>query len=180
MQKLITLLLIVFMLSSCASYSVTEGEIQDYLDSRATFERTVGIKSLAYANVKFSDIKVGIGRVSDDRVNLDAKSQAKIMISGQPQQDIAIDVSFSAVPYYDKEEGAIFLNDLEVESLELSPDELTSFAGKQLLTPIVEMVGQFILTQPVYRLDEEDAKQSLLKTARPELLIKNHSLVIQM
>lgn len=179
-MKKLAVLLTSFILSSCASYSVTEGEIQDYLDSRASFERTVGIKGLAYANVKFSDIKVGIGRVADDRVSLDAKSQAKIMISGQQQQDIAIDVSFSAVPYYNKEEGAIFLNDLEVESLDLTPDELTNFASKQLLSSIVEMVGQFILTQPVYRLDEDDAKQSLLKTARPELLIKNHSLIVQM
>ncbi|MCW8329390.1 DUF1439 domain-containing protein [Photobacterium sp. SDRW27] len=168
-----------FLLSSCVSYSVTEEEIQDYLDSRASFERTVGIKGLAYANVKFSDIKVGIGRVSNDRVNLDAKSQAKIMISGQPQQEVMIDVSFSAIPYYDKDEGAIFLNDLEVESLELQPDELTNFAGKQLLTPIVEMIGQLILTNPVYRLDEDDFEQSALKTAKPELLIKNHSLVVQ-
>ncbi|MGF1731503.1 DUF1439 domain-containing protein [Photobacterium kasasachensis] len=179
MKKLVALL-ITFALSSCASYSVTEAEIQDYLDSRAAFERTVGIKGLAYANVKFSDIKVGIGRVADDRVSLDAKSQAKLMISGQRQQEVAIDVSFSAVPYYDKDEGAIFLNDLEVESLELTPDELTSFASKQLLSSVVEMVGQLILTQPVYRLDEEDTKQSMLKTAKPELLIKNHSLVVQM
>lgn len=179
MKKLLAIIVVLF-LSSCASYSVTENEIQEYLDNRAAFERTVGIKGLAWANVQFSDIKVGIGRVSNDRVNLDAKSQAKIMISGQPEQEIAIDVSFSAIPYYDKDEGAIFLKELEMESLDVAPDEFANFATKQLMTPIVDVLGKLILSYPVYRLKEDDLKQSLLKTARPELLIKNHSLVVQM
>lgn len=179
MKKLFALI-VAFTLSSCASYSVTEGEIQNYLDSRATFERTVGIKGLAWANVKFSDIKVGIGRVSDDRVNLDAKTEAKFMISGQPEQEVDIDVSFSAIPFYDKEEGAIYLKDLNMESLDVSPYNLNDFASKQLLTPIVDVVGKIILSYPVYRLKEDDFKQSLIKSARPEMLIENHSLIIQM
>ncbi|WP_036799679.1 DUF1439 domain-containing protein [Photobacterium marinum] len=178
--KRVLILTLVFLLSSCASYSVTEGEIQEYLDKNASFERTVGVKGLAYANVKFNDIKVGIGRVSDDRVNLEAKSEAKIIISGQPEQEVSIDVSFSAVPYYDRNEGAIFLNDLEVESLDIVPDVLEGFGSKHLISPIVQLIGQLLLTRPVYRLDEDDFKQSVLKTARPELLIKNHSLVVQM
>ncbi|MGF1703808.1 DUF1439 domain-containing protein [Photobacterium makurazakiensis] len=169
----------VLVLSSCASYSVTESEVQEYLDEKASFERTVGIKGVAHANVKFNDIKVGIGRVASDRVNLKAKSLAKVSFYGQAPQELTIDVNFSAIPYYDKEEGAIFLNKLEVEDIQVEPNSL-NLPSKQLLSPIVEMVGQFILTRPVYRLNEEDYKQSLLKTAKPELLIKNHSLVIQM
>ncbi|UXI04092.1 DUF1439 domain-containing protein [Photobacterium sp. TY1-4] len=179
-MRSIIVLLCLTMLASCVSYSVTESEIQDYLDSRASYERTVGVKGFAHANIKFNDLKIGIGRVTDDRVNLDAKSHAKIMITGQPQQEVAIQANFSAIPYYDKSEGAIYLKDLKVESLDLTPDTFSNFAAKQLLSPIVEMVGNLILTQPVYRLDDEDMKQSLLKTARPELKIKNHALVVQM
>ncbi|WP_299013291.1 DUF1439 domain-containing protein [uncultured Photobacterium sp.] len=180
MKNFFAFTLLTLFLSSCASYSVTENEIQEYLDSQASFERTVGIKGLAYANVKFNDIKVGIGRISNERVNLDANSEAKLMISGQPEQEINIDVSFSAIPYYDKDEGAIFLNDLEVESLEILPEAITGVAGNQLLSPIVRLIGQLILSRPVYRLDEDDFKQTALKKARPELLIKNHTLVVQM
>ncbi|PSW20217.1 DUF1439 domain-containing protein [Photobacterium sanctipauli] len=182
MRSLLSILLatlISVLLSSCASYSVTEAEVQEYLDDKVSFERTVGIKGIAHANVKFDDVKVGIGRVASDRVNLEAKSLAKISLSGQAPQEVAINVNFSAIPYYDKDEGAIFLNELEVEDIDFSPNSL-NLPSKQLLSPIIEMVGQYILTRPVYRLSDEDYKQSLLKTARPELLIKNHSLVIQM
>ncbi|MGR5064704.1 DUF1439 domain-containing protein [Photobacterium sp. DNB22_13_2] len=178
MLKFFCALCVSFLLSSCASYSVTEQEVQDYLDDRSGFERTVGIKGLAHANIKFENVKVGIGRVANDRVNLDADSKAQISIQGQSPQQLQIKVSFSAVPYYDKEEGAIFLNDLNVEDIDIKPNEL-NLPSKQLLSPIVEMVGQYLLTRPVYRLSDEDFKQSMLKTARPELLIKNHELVIQ-
>lgn len=177
-MKIFYALCVSFLLSSCASYSVTEQEVQDYLDDRSGFEKTVGIKGLAHANIKFENVKVGIGRVANDRVNLDADSQALISIQGQSPQQLQIKVSFSAVPYYDKEEGAIFLNELNVEDIDIQPNEL-NLPSKQLLSPIIEMVGQYLLTRPVYRLSDEDFKQSMLKTARPELLIKNHELVIQ-
>ncbi|WEM45808.1 DUF1439 domain-containing protein (plasmid) [Photobacterium sp. DA100] len=177
-MKIIFALVIALLLTSCASYSVTEQQIQEYLDDRSGFERTVGVKGLAHANVKFDNVKVGIGRVADDRVNLDADSTAKISIQGQSTQQLQIKVSFSAVPYYDKDEGAIFLNDLNVEDIDIQPNDF-NLPSKQLLSPIIEMVGQYLLTRPVYRLSDEDFKQSLLKTARPELLIKNHELIIQ-
>lgn len=180
-KTIYALVVIVFatLLSSCTSYSVTEGEVQQYLDEKASFERTVGIKGLIYANVKFDDIKVGIGRVANNRINLDAKSQAKVSIYGQKPQQVLLNINFSAIPYYDKEEGAIFLNDLEVEDLNIEPNT-QNLPDKELLSPIVEMIGQFLLTRPVYRLKDDDFKQSMLKTAKPELLIKNHALVIQM
>ena len=177
-MRFIYALVMSLFICSCASYSVTEQEIQEYLDDRSGFERTVGIKGLAHANIKFDNVKVGIGRVANDRVNLDADSKAQISIQGQNTQNLQIKVSFSAVPYYDKEEGAIFLNDLNVEDIDIQPNEL-NLPSKQLLSPIIEMVGQYLLTRPVYRLSDEDFKQSMLKTARPELLIKNHELVIQ-
>ncbi|MDX1302817.1 DUF1439 domain-containing protein [Photobacterium sp.] len=170
--------IIALLIAGCASYSVTESEIQDYLDSRTNFERTIGIKGIAHANIIFNDIKVGIGRIAEDRVNLDAKSQAELMITGQPKQKVEVDISFSATPYYDEDEGAIYLNDLNVESLNVTPDDLGIFANKQLISPIVAIVGQFLSTRPVYRLNENDIKQSLLKTAKPELIIKNHEIVI--
>ncbi|KLV03311.1 hypothetical protein ABT56_19470 [Photobacterium aquae] len=179
MSRILTTLIIPVLLCSCASYSVTEGDIQSYLDKKTKVERTVGIKGVAYANIKFNDITVGIGRVSADRINLDAKSKAKVTIYNQPSQELALNVNFSAIPYYDKDEGAIFLKNLEVENLDIQPNNL-NVPTKALLSPIVEMVGQFLLTRPVYRLNEDDFKQAALKTARPELLIKNHTLVVQM
>lgn len=177
-MKYILTAILALILTGCVSYSVTESEIQNYLDDLTSFERTIGIKGIAHANVIFNDIKVGIGRIAKDRVSLHAKIQAELMITSQPKQQVEVDVSFSAIPYYDKDEGAIFLNNLNVESLNVTPDDLGIFANKQLITSIVGIVGQILSTRPVYRLNEDDLKQSFLKTAKPELMIKNNELVI--
>ncbi|MDO6581875.1 DUF1439 domain-containing protein [Photobacterium sp. 2_MG-2023] len=169
----------VVLLTSCASYSITEQEVQNYLDKQARVEQKVGFGGFVQAHVLFNDIKVGIGRSASDRINLEAKSKADISIKGQPQQKVAINVNFSAIPYYDKSEGAVYLNNLKVESLDITPNTLGPFASSQILSPLIEIVGQYLLKIPVYKLQEDDFKQSLLKTARPELKIKNHSLVIQ-
>lgn len=180
MQKIIRQLTVVLalILSGCASYTVTESEVQSYLDDNAQFERTVGIKGIAHANVAFDDIAVGIGRVAADRVNLDANAKANVVITGQKPQAIDVIMSFSAVPYYDKEEGAIFVKHLELEDIQVSPPEIGMFLAKPLVSPIVSLVGELISTRPIYRLDENDFKQSLLKSAKPELLIKGNKIVI--
>ncbi|OAN11594.1 hypothetical protein A3K86_22005 [Photobacterium jeanii] len=167
-------------LSGCASYTVTENEVQSYLDDNVQFERTVGIKGIAHANVAFDDVKVGIGRVASDRVNLDANAKAKVQISGQPSREIDMKMSFSAIPYYDKEEGAIFIKQLEMENLDVSPPEIGMFLTKPIVSPVVSLIGELISTRPIYRLDDDDFKQSLLKSAKPELLIKGNKIVIDL
>ncbi|MGF1692490.1 DUF1439 domain-containing protein [Photobacterium kagoshimensis] len=180
MPKIISQLpvLMMLLLSGCASYTVTESEVQSYLDDNAKFERTVGIKGIAHANVAFDDIAVGIGRVAADRINLDANAKANVVITGQKPQAIDLNMSFSAVPYYDKEEGAIFVKHLELEDIQVSPPEVSMFLAKPLVSPIVSLVGELISTRPIYRLDENDFKQSLIKSAEPELLIKGNKIVI--
>ena len=89
-------------------------------------------------------------------------------------------MNFSAVPYYNPDEGAIFLNRIKAEALRVTPDELGLFSNNLLLAPIVDIVGQLLATQPVYRLDENDFKQSLVKKMKPELVIKNHQLVVDL
>ncbi|MGF1832877.1 DUF1439 domain-containing protein [Photobacterium sanguinicancri] len=180
MQKIIRQLpiVLILLLSGCASYTVTENEVQSYLDDNAQFERTVGIKGIAHANVAFDDIAVGIGRVAADRINLDANAKANVVITGQKPQAVDVSMSFSAIPYYEKEEGAIFVKHLELEDIKVAPPEIGMFIAKPFVSPIVSLVGELISTRPIYKLDENDFKQSLLKSAKPELLIKGNKIVI--
>jgi hypothetical protein len=176
----VVLAVVTLTMTGCASYSVSEADIQAYLNDQEQTEQTIGLKGIAQAKVSFSDIKVGIGRVADDRINVTAIADAALFLSGRSQKNIQIDMNFSAVPYYNPAEGAIFLNNIEAEALRVTPDELGLFSNKLLIAPIVEIVGQLLSTQPVYRLDESDFKQSLVKKMKPELVIKDHKLVVDL
>ena len=167
-------------LTGCASYRISEADIQGYLKDQQQVEHTIGVAGIAQAKVSLSAIQVGIGRVAADRINLSAVADAALVLSGQGQKNVQIDMNFSAVPYYNPDEGAIFLNGIKAEALRVTPDELGLFSNHLLLAPIVDIVGQLLSTQPVYRLDENDFKQSLVKKMKPELVIKNHQLVVDL
>ena len=147
-------------LAGCASYRVSEADIQHYLKDQEQIEHSLGIAGLAQATIALSDIQVGIGRVAADRINVSAIADALLAFSGQEQKKVQIDLNFSAIPYYSPKEGAIFMNNIRTEGLQVTPDELGLFSNTLLLAPIVDIIGQLLSTQAVYRLNESDFRQS--------------------
>ncbi|KJG02910.1 DUF1439 domain-containing protein [Photobacterium angustum] len=167
-----------FFFAGCSSYGVTESEMQNYINKETNVERSVGIQGIAYATGKFEKVKVGIGRVADNRVSVDTTASAQLELAGQPPQDIVVKANFSAIPYYNQDEGAIYLRGLNIESLAIKPEKFNNMLTKPVITPFVSLIGQVLSTKPVYKLDENELKQALLKSTKPELVIKNHQLVL--
>ncbi|WP_318477501.1 DUF1439 domain-containing protein [Photobacterium leiognathi] len=167
-----------FIFVGCSSYGVTESEMQNYINKETNVERSVGIQGIAYATGRFDNVKVGIGRVADNRVNVDATASAKLELAGQQPQDIVIKANFSAIPFYNPDEGAIYLRSLHIESLNIKPEKFNNMLTKPVVTPFVSLIGQVLSTKPVYKLDESEMKQALLKSTKPDLIIKNHQLVL--
>ena len=54
-------------LTGCASYRISEADIQGYLKDQQQVEHTIGVAGIAQAKVSLSGIQVGIGRVAADR-----------------------------------------------------------------------------------------------------------------
>ncbi|WP_413111774.1 DUF1439 domain-containing protein [Thaumasiovibrio sp. DFM-14] len=177
LRLLLTTSLFIF-LNGCASYTVTENDIQRYLNDNTGFERSVGIEGIAVAHLTFDNVDVGIGRIASDRVNLETTAKASVEIMGLPNQQADIKVNMSAVPYYDKEEGAVFLNYLKLDDVDVNPDTFDIFSNSQPLMPLVTLVEQLLSTRPIYRLSDADFKQSLLKKSEPELQIINNKIKI--
>ncbi|PSU94389.1 DUF1439 domain-containing protein [Photobacterium leiognathi subsp. mandapamensis] len=167
-----------FIFAGCSNYGVTESEMQNYINKETNVERSVGIQGIAYATGRFDNVKVGIGRVADNRVNVDATASAKLELAGQQPQDIVIKANFSAIPFYNPDEGAIYLRSLNIESLNIKPEKFNNMLTKPVVTPFVSLIGQVLSTKPVYKLDESEMKQALLKSTKPDLIIKNNQLVL--
>ncbi len=152
--------------------------MQNYINKETNVRRSVGIQGIAYATGRFDNVKVGIGRVADNRVNVDATASAKLELAGQQPQDIVIKTNFGAIPFYNPDEGAIYLRSLNIESLNIKPEKFNNMLTKPVVTPFVSLIGQVLSTKPVYKLDESEMKQALLKSTKPDLIIKNHQLVL--
>ncbi len=171
--------LLILLFSGCASYSVTEKDMTDYLHDNVSFEQSVGIENVMHAFVSIHDLEVNIGRADADRVSVLANTSAKVQVWNQPERNLELDLEFSAVPQYDKETGEIYLKSLRLDRLDEESQLLTPEI-KKLLKPAVSMIGTALSQYPVYKLDSSKVEEALIKTAEPNLVIKDHKLVIEL
>ena len=177
--KLALFSLIILLLGGCASYSISEQEMTDYLTDKVHINQSVGIQELLYAHVAVDDIEIQIGRADEKRISVLANTTAQIQMMNTPEQALDLNLEFSAVPTYDKESGEIFLTALRLEHFEEKQQQLpVEFV--QLLKPAVSMIGYALSQQPVYQLDSNKIEEALLKSAEPNLVIKDHKLVIEL
>ena len=178
LMRAFIVLLSCLLLSACASYNVTEGQLQSYVNKHATFEKSVGIKGLAYAQIKLNTMKVGIGRVASNRINLNAKTQAILSLLNQPEQTVFLDMSFSAIPVYNQKEGAIYLKELELNKMTVTPNALEPLVKEPLMAPLISLLGERLAEHPIYRLNDS-FKDKLIKSANPTLKIENHIITFK-
>lgn len=164
--------------SGCATYSISEKEIADYLQDNLDFEQSVGVQNVMYAQVAIDDIKVNIGRADADRVSIFANTTADVEVMSFQEIGLDLDIEFSAIPEYDSSTGEVFLKSMRLERFDEHSDLLTPNI-KTLLEPAVSMIGQALSSQPVYKLDGDKVEQALLKSTNPNLVIKDNKLVIE-
>ncbi|OBT08005.1 hypothetical protein A9264_05940 [Vibrio sp. UCD-FRSSP16_10] len=174
-----TLILLLSLISGCASYSITEQEMTDYLHDNVSFEQSVGIENLMYAQVSVTDLQVRIGRSDAERISVFASTNAKVQMFSSATQNVALDLEFSAIPEYDAQSGEVSLKSIRLEEFtekgaQLDPDI------KRLIKPAVSMIGHGLSQHPVYQLDTHVVQEALIKSAEPNLVIKDNKLVIEL
>lgn len=177
--KILTLTFATLVVSGCASYSITEQDMTEYLQDSVVLEQSVGIENVMYAQVAVDDLKVKIGRSDAERVSVFANTRAQVQMFSMQNTELDLDIEFSAIPEYDQESGEIFLKSLRLEQFDDQSQQLTPEITK-LLKPAVSMIGHALSQLPVYKLDGDQVQQALLKSAKPNLVIKNNKLVIEL
>lgn len=177
--QLLFLVLASFTLGGCATYSISEQEMTNYLSDNISFNQSVGVENVLYAQVAIDDLKVNIGRADADRLSVFANTNAKVQMFNQPSQTLDLDLEFSAIPEYKQESGEVFLKSLRLEKFDEKGGQLSPEI-KALLKPAVSMIGYGLSNQAVYKLDSNSVQESLLKSSDPNLVIKDNKLVIEL
>ncbi|ENY71891.1 lipoprotein [Aeromonas diversa] len=152
------------LLGACASLtstSVSEQQINDYLASKAGFEKSLGIPGIMSAKIRLGDLKSHIGRSAPDKIDLDGAGDLTIT-TPSGRQAMSVRLALRARPDYQPKQGAIYLQDLELISVATEPDDVGA-----ALTPLLPMISlslsQFLEQTPVYRLNEKNEKEAMAK-----------------
>ncbi|GLS83544.1 DUF1439 domain-containing protein [Paraferrimonas haliotis] len=151
---------IAILAQGCASkYSVSEGELEGYIQEHVGYETKTVSTPVFRTEVSLNDISVTLGHKQD---TMKVSAQSKIKVSNPLfPLSASVFVEFEAKPYYNAEQQALYLRELQLVSMKSDPPQLNE--ALSYITPqTIQFLRYFLESQPVYRLDQKQWSQAVL------------------
>lgn len=137
-------------------YTVSEQEINQALEKHNNFSKDIGVPGLADAHIVLTNLTSQIGREEPNKVTLAGDADLD-MSSLFGNQKANIKLKLKALPVFNKEKGAIFLQEMEVVDAKVSPDKMAPVL--QTLMPYLnQSLRNYFNQQPAYVLSEDKSK----------------------
>ncbi|WP_368541318.1 lipoprotein [Enterobacter soli] len=158
-------------------YTVSEQEINQALEKHNNFSKDIGVPGLADAHIVLSNLSSQIGREEPNKVTLSGDANLD-MTSLFGNQKANIKLKLKALPVFNKEKGAIFLQEMEVVDAQVSPDKMKPVM--QTLMPYLnQSLRSYFNQQPAYVLSEDKSKgESLAKKYAKGIEVKPGEIII--
>lgn len=158
-------------------YTVSEQEINQALEKHNNFSKDIGVPGLADAHIVLSKLSSQIGREEPKKVTLSGDADLD-MTSLFGNQKANIKLKLKALPVFNKEKGAIFLQEMEVVDAQVTPEKMKPVI--QTLMPYLnQSLRSYFNQQPAYVLSEDKSKgESLAKKYAKGIEVKPGEIVI--
>lgn len=158
-------------------YTISEQEVNQALQKHNNFEKQIGVSGLADAHIVLTDLNSQIGREEPNKVTLSGNAKVNITSLFGPQQ-AEMKLKMKAQPVFNKEEGAIYLKEMELVDVAVQPEKVQGVL--KTLTPYLnQSLKDYFNQQPAYILSADRTKaESLAKRFAKGLEVKPGELVI--
>ncbi|MEN8468500.1 lipoprotein, partial [Enterobacter cloacae subsp. cloacae] len=94
-------------------YTVSEQEINQALEKHNNFSKDIGVPGLADAHIVLTNLASQIGREEPNKVTLSGDASLDMTsLFGNQKADIKL--KLKALPVFNKDKGAIFLQEMEI------------------------------------------------------------------
>ena len=158
-------------------YTVSEQEINQALQKRNHFAKDIGLKGVADAHIELQNLTSAIGREEPGKVTLTGVANVDLN-SLFGTQKATIDLKLKALPTFDREKGAIFLQEMEVVDAKVAPEKLQSVI-QALLPYLNQSLRSYFSQQPAYVLREDASTgEALAKKYAKGIEVKPGEIVI--
>lgn len=167
-------------LSGCnklTQYSVSEQEINQALQKHNNFSKDIGLPGVADAHIVLSNLSSAIGREEPNKITLNGVANLD-MTSLFGNQKATIDLKLKALPVFNKEKGAIFLQEMEVVDARVQPEKMQSVV--QTMMPYLnQSLRSYFNKQPAYVLrDDASEGEAMAKKLAKGIEVKPGEIVI--
>jgi len=182
MRKCFSLILLccTVLLAGCdhlASYTLSEQEINQSLSKHAAFDKDIGISGLANAHITLDTLHAEIGRAVANQVVLSGHANIDFAsLFGKQKADL--NLKMSAVPVFNREQGAVYLRDITILDAQAQPQKVQGIVDG--LKPVLATsLREYFNQQPAWVLSSDRSKaESLAKKYATGLEVKPGELVI--
>ena len=158
-------------------YSVSEQEINQALEKHNNFSKDIGVPGVADAHIVLNQLVSQIGREEPNKVTLsgDAKMDMNSLFGSQKAN---IKLKLKALPVFNKEKGAIYLQEMEIVDAEVTPEKMKPVL--QTLMPYLnQSLRNYFNQQPAYVLSEDRSKgEALAKKYAKGIEVKPGEIII--
>lgn len=158
-------------------YTVSEQEVNNYLQKHNDYQRQIGVPGLVDANIVLTQLESQIGRTEPNKVTLSGNAKVNITsILGPQTADLQL--TLKAQPVYDREKGAIFLKEMELVDYKVQPEKMDTVM--KALTPYLnQSLKSYFDQKPVYVLNPDNSKtEAMARKLAKGLEVKPGQLVI--
>lgn len=161
------------------TYSVSEQKINQALQKRNNFTKDINLPGAAVAHIEIANLTSAIGREEPEKISLTGSANLELQ-SLLGHQKTTIDLKIKALPVFDKQNGALFLQELEITEMTAASRKLQAVA--QTLIPYLnQSLASYFNQRPVYVLREDAGfKQALAKKAIKGIEIKPGEIIISL
>lgn len=141
-------------------YTISEQEINQALEKRNNFSKDIGLPGIADAHIVLTNLASQIGREEPNKVTLTGDAGLD-MNSLFGSQKATMKLKLKALPVFDKEKGAIYLQEMEVVDATVTPEKMQSVL-QTLLPYLNQSLRSYFNQRPAYVLREDSSKGEAL------------------
>lgn len=161
--------------------SVSEKEINHYLETRLAdkvkLQDKVGIPGLFQLNYHLHNLQTQIGQNNDQKVEI-AGTIDSVLIAKGKKYDIQLLLKMDTEPYYDAEQGAIYLRNVRLIDWQTNNEKYQT--ELQMFLPLLaEGITNVLNKSPVYTLDENKTKEALVKKFGKAIIVEKGALRLE-
>jgi hypothetical protein len=157
-------------------YTVSEQEINQALAKHNNFSKDIGLPGVAEAHIVLNNLASQIGREEPNKVTLTGDANLD-MNSLFGSQKATMKLKLKALPVFNKEKGAIYLQEMEVVDATVTPEKMQSVL--QTLMPYLnQSLRNYFNQQPAYILEDSSQGEALAKKLAKGIEVKPGEIII--
>ena len=159
---------------SASPFSITESQINQYLQEKGAIADKFSLPGLFFLDYQVKNLSTKIGQTNDKRVEMSGTLEGLFQF-GNKKLPGKLNMTFDTIPYYNPEEGAVYLKKMRILRWSGEPQQYM-----QMIMPFLnENVAKLLEHIPVYTLDKNNMRDVLIKKFAKEIRIEKGQLSLE-